>query len=322
MYSTYILFGTQPSTQSNMTFISKRLQVFVSSTFTDLIEERQAAVEAILTAGHIPAGMELFTAGDQSQMDVIKQWIDESDVYLLIVGGRYGSVEPTSGKSYTQLEYEYALAKDKPLFACVINDAALEANVREHGTAIIEMDNTQKMKDFRSRVLTRTVRFWDDCKDIKITIGETLSHFSRREDLVGWVRTTDQANIPALADEVARLSKENAELRSRLEHDNKDVHDFAGLTFDGLRELLDEQEVLEPLLLDRRLLAQLEFWETDNLDQPQLAELSLFGLLTPMRNDAVGDTYYTLSDVGKRFLNLLVRDNALDAEQKDEPEPE
>ncbi|MGP8291979.1 DUF4062 domain-containing protein, partial [Vreelandella zhanjiangensis] len=108
-----------------MEFVRKRLQVFVSSTFTDLVEQRQAAVEAILTAGHIPAGMELFTAGDESQMDVIRQWIDESDIYLIIVGGRYGSVDPKTQKSYTQLEYEYAVESDKPIFACVINESAL-----------------------------------------------------------------------------------------------------------------------------------------------------------------------------------------------------
>lgn len=67
----------------------KKLQVFVSSTYTDLIQERQAAVQAILSAGHIPARMELFSAGDESQMTVIKRWIDESDVYLLILGSRY-----------------------------------------------------------------------------------------------------------------------------------------------------------------------------------------------------------------------------------------
>src|SRR5262245_57179350 len=78
----------------------KKLQVFVASTYKDLRVERQAAVEAILTAGHIPAGMELFTAGDESQMEVIKRWIEESDVFLLILGGRYGSLEPQSGKSY------------------------------------------------------------------------------------------------------------------------------------------------------------------------------------------------------------------------------
>ena len=117
-------------------FVKKRLQVFVSSTFNDLKNERQAAVEAILSAGHIPAGMELFTAGDESQMEVIKQWIDESDVYLLILGGRYGSVEPKTGKSYTQLEYEYALGLGKPLFACVVNEAALEESVKQYGTTL------------------------------------------------------------------------------------------------------------------------------------------------------------------------------------------
>jgi len=52
--------------------------------------------------------MELFAAGDQSQMEIIKRWIDESDVFLLILGGRYGSIDPTTKKSYIQLEYEYA----------------------------------------------------------------------------------------------------------------------------------------------------------------------------------------------------------------------
>jgi hypothetical protein len=40
----------------------KKLQVFISSIYTDLLEERQAAVQAVLTAGHIPAGMELSDA--------------------------------------------------------------------------------------------------------------------------------------------------------------------------------------------------------------------------------------------------------------------
>jgi hypothetical protein len=69
--------------------VSKRLQVFVSSTYEDLKPERQAAVEVILQAGHIPAGMELFAAGDKSQMDVIRRWIDDSDVFLLILGGEH-----------------------------------------------------------------------------------------------------------------------------------------------------------------------------------------------------------------------------------------
>src|SRR6185437_8513128 len=100
----------------------RKLQVFVSSTYTDLITERQAAVEAILKAGHIPAGMELFAAGDQSQLETIHRWIDESDIYMLILGARYGSVDATTALSYTELEYDYAVSTGKPIFAVVITE--------------------------------------------------------------------------------------------------------------------------------------------------------------------------------------------------------
>lgn len=130
----------------------KKLQVFVSSTYIDLKEERQAAVQAILTAGHIPAGMELFSAGDQSQMDVIRRWIDESDIFLLILGGRYGSIESESQKSYTHLEYEYALEKGKALFAVVITKEHLEEKVKKVGIEVIETKNSDKLENFRSFV--------------------------------------------------------------------------------------------------------------------------------------------------------------------------
>jgi hypothetical protein len=226
-----------------LALLRKRLQVFVSSTYSDLIQERQAAVEAILTAGHIPAGMELFTSGDESQMEVINQWIDESDVYLLILGGRYGSVESRTGKSYTQLEYEYALHEGKPLFACVITDAALENRVKTYGTRVIETVHTQKLRDFRTLVLTKMVRFWEDAKDIKIAIGETLSHFARRDELIGWVRANQEANMPALADETARLSKENAQLRSQIARGGSEdtIH---GLSFYELKAILEDKGLL------------------------------------------------------------------------------
>ena len=58
--------------------MDRKLQVFISSTYTDMLAERQAAVEAVLRAGHIPAGMELFAAGDESQLETIRRWIDDS----------------------------------------------------------------------------------------------------------------------------------------------------------------------------------------------------------------------------------------------------
>ena len=77
----------------------RKLQIFISSTYTDLIRERQVAVSAILENGHIPAGMELFAAGDEEQMQVIRRWIDNSDIFILLLGKRYGSIESKSKKS-------------------------------------------------------------------------------------------------------------------------------------------------------------------------------------------------------------------------------
>jgi hypothetical protein len=72
--------------------------------------------------GHIPAGMELFAAGDKSQMEVIRRWINESDIFMLILGARYGSIEPESGLSYIELEYDYAIERGKQFFAIILKD--------------------------------------------------------------------------------------------------------------------------------------------------------------------------------------------------------
>lgn len=275
-------------------FVRKRLQVFVSSTFLDLIPERQAAVEAILTAGHIPAGMELFTSGDESQMDAIKQWIDESDVYLLILGGRYGSIEPNSGKSYTELEYEYAVEKEKPLFVCVVNDEAQNARVKEHGVDFSENEEPKKLKAFRDVATSKLVKFWDDKKDIKITVGETLANFARREELIGWIRPTDHGDMATLAHEIARLSEENSRLRSHLGTSRGEL--LNGLTYHETWELLRAEDVLEFFVSNSQEWAE-GYVAEDVEDEESATKLQMVGLL-----DYSGGTY-KLNPQGRVFLN-------------------
>ncbi len=220
----------------------KKLQIFVSSTFTDLREERQSAVEAILSSGHIPAGMELFAASDESQMTVIRRWIDESDVYLLILGGRYGSIDKLTGKSYTHLEYEYALKKRKALFAVVMNSTALESKVKKKGTTIIEKDSPKEFKEFKELVQKNLVRYWDDKKDIKLAIHETISEFTYREELIGWVKGDSQVNTGFLAEEIAKLTKENSELREKITLISiKEDGTYATLSYAKLSTLLKQK---------------------------------------------------------------------------------
>ncbi|MDU0369565.1 DUF4062 domain-containing protein [Hymenobacter endophyticus] len=101
--------------------MDKRYQVFVSSTFADLQDERKKVQQAIMELDCIPAGMELFPAIDEEQFEFIKKIIDDSDYYLLIIGGRYGTLSET-GVSYTEMEYHYAISKGIKVIAFLHKD--------------------------------------------------------------------------------------------------------------------------------------------------------------------------------------------------------
>lgn len=76
-----------------------KYQFFVGSTYKDLVDERQVAINAIIETNNIVAGMEFFGAVGENQLEHIKQEIDQTDYYLLIIGGRYGSLTK-SGNDY------------------------------------------------------------------------------------------------------------------------------------------------------------------------------------------------------------------------------
>src|SRR4051812_16576479 len=102
--------------------MDKRYQVFVSSTYSDLIEERSEVMQALLELDCMPAGMELFPAANDSQWVWIKRVIDESDYYIVILGGRYGSVSKQTGLIYTGMEYRYAIECGKPVIGFLHED--------------------------------------------------------------------------------------------------------------------------------------------------------------------------------------------------------
>lgn len=227
--------------------MKKKYQIFVSSTYLDLRDERQSAVEAILKAGHIPAGMELFAAGNKSQMAVIKKWIDESDIYMLILGFRYGSLDDESKLSYTELEFDYAVSKNKPFFAVVMNEATREAKVKKEGTAILEGKNEDKLRAFREKVCNNHVcKFFGDNKDIQLSIHESIHQLIDEFHPIGWVRASsviDAAQVESektpLKEEIKRLQNEIVKLAQERDSSLK----FGVHTYGELVEVLASQDV-------------------------------------------------------------------------------
>ena len=64
----------------------------VRSTYTDFRDERRVVIQSLMEMDCIPAEMRLFLAADEQHWRFIKKMIDDCDYYVLIIGGRYGSV--------------------------------------------------------------------------------------------------------------------------------------------------------------------------------------------------------------------------------------
>src|SRR3954467_3122145 len=106
----------------------KKYQVFISSTYRDLIEERNDIAKCILEMDHIPSSMETFLSADEEQFTYIKRIIDQCDYYILLIAGKYGTISD-DGLSYTEKEYDYAKDSGKVILGFInrdINKLSLE----------------------------------------------------------------------------------------------------------------------------------------------------------------------------------------------------
>jgi hypothetical protein len=177
--------------------------VFVSSTYEDLREERAVVISALLQMDCFPAGMELFPASDQDSWSLIKSVIEDSDYYLVIPGGRYGSVSESAGRGYTHLEYEYALSKGKPAMALV------HANPRSlPGEKIEQNDEGRRRFDgFRAELRQKNCRHWSNLSELTAGVFISLLHLKKTRPAVGWIRSTDSGD-EQLKDEVLSVRRE------------------------------------------------------------------------------------------------------------------
>jgi hypothetical protein len=184
--------------------MERRHQVFVSSTFSDLKSERAEIMQALLELDCFPAGMELFPATSATAWDLIKGVIDDSDYYCLVVGGRYGSVD-TAGIGYTEKEYDYALATNKPIMVFLHKaPGTIPAENTEKSD-----DGRKKLEAFRKKVEAgHHCKYWSSPEELGGQVSRSLVVLRRSFPSAGW--------IPGefAADEAIVL--ENANLKARI----------------------------------------------------------------------------------------------------------
>lgn len=189
----------------------KRFQVFVSSTYRDLAEERQKVAQVLQSMDCIPAGMELFPAIDEEQFDFIKRVIDDCDYYILIVAGRYGSVA-ADGLSYTEKEFDYAVGKGLRVIALIHeNPDALPEDKRESDEEL-----KARLRAFREKVGEgRLVKMWRTSEELPGAVAVSLQKTIKTYPAPGWIRDTG-ASPEKLLIEINNLRQEREQLLSEL----------------------------------------------------------------------------------------------------------
>lgn len=192
--------------------VSTKYQVFISSTYSDLLKERRRVLDILLMADCIPAGMENFVATDDEQFSVIKKVIDLCDYYILILGKRYGSVNEATGISYTEMEYNYAIDKGIPVLVFVLDDSV------EVDDDKIEKDDIKKGKlaEFKSRAMrNRLASVWKDQSDLMGKVAIAIIQAKNEIKRPGWHRGNDEEKERMLK-QIKFLQAENEDLRKQI----------------------------------------------------------------------------------------------------------
>lgn len=214
--------------------MDKRYQVFISSTYADLKEERKSVIQTVMELDCIPAGMELFPAADEEQFEFIKRIIDDCDYYLLIISGRYGSTTE-AGISYTEHEYDYAVSRGIKVIA-LLHENPDEIPL---GKSEKDPDLRERLQQFRDKVATdRLVKFWKAAEELPGLVSLSLSKTIKMFPAIGWIRANRVASEDILG-EINELRKQNTQLQAAINELSVEPH----ATVENLAGLDEEIEL-------------------------------------------------------------------------------
>ena len=201
---------------------NRKYQVFISSTYSDLVEERKKVLDVLLMADCIPVGMEAFVATDVEQFEVIKKDIDLCDYYILIIGQRYGSINPDTGISYTEMEYDYAIKNKIPVLVFVLDEQIVLPDDKKEN----EPDKVERLKAFREKALTnRLCSIWKNTDELVGKVAVSIMTAKETIERPGWQRGTD-FDEASLRRTIMKLQEENENLKVKLNDAIETVHSF------------------------------------------------------------------------------------------------
>lgn len=291
--------------------MEKKYQVFISSTYEDLKEERKNVTETLLMMDCIPAGMEAFCAADEEQFEYIKKVIDLCDYYVLIIGKRYGSISPITGKSYTEMEFDYAKSKGIPILVFpVYADVDKPSDGHE-----------KELSAFKKKAYGRKMgAYWRTPDGLGRAVAISLEKAIKKNDRPGWIRLNEGESLGSIASSL----HEDTEITDLPFRDEKIIIPYRDSVLTSWfsdssiettwGELFD---IIAPMLVERVTSSQVankilmfvtqenisEYVLLNNFEYRFLNRLVMSGYV--QKESMRSKTYYTLTDSGIKLVDKL-----------------
>jgi tetratricopeptide (TPR) repeat protein len=157
--------------------VKRRIDVMPSSTTKDLPEHRKNVIDAIIRVGWHPLTME-YEVGkpDEEAISYSLRLVDESEVYILILGTRYGYIPKEKNPkqiSITQMEYEAALKRPSLKRLYFVMDLDKHPIMAGH----LDKDESAvaKMNAFREHITTNhVVSFFSSVAELRSLVIQAL----------------------------------------------------------------------------------------------------------------------------------------------------
>ena len=292
---------------------SKKYQIFVSSTFEDLKEERNKVFEAIYSLHHIPSGMEYFNSADDSSWKLIQKLIAESDYYIIIIGHRYGTLD-SKGISFTEKEYKYAKSKKIPILSFI-----RDRNYPVPPPFIDSGENKEKLDKFIELVKRKQCAFWLDKSDLATKVLSSLNEAFKSHERPGWVRGIDS------------LVKLTDNIKEQISEDISNVNIDKQIAYELIKNnIINLKEILKSSVYDNKdismddignVIMSVNDYTYEKINKDKLTALLKPAMVHSFIGDVLNDIptfqsftkeYILLSDNLKTVLGLLkYKDNIL-----------
>ena len=181
-------------------------KIYISSTYKDLIDEREAAAKAVRRLGHQAIAMEDYVASDERPVNKCLADVRACQAYVGIIAWRYGSIPTGYDKSITHLEYEEAGKCRIPRLIFVLDEAAPWPHDKTH------RDDDAKIKAFREHLLNEHhVGLFSNRNELDAFVTAAVSHQLETEH-------RPKPEIPRLLPYMSDRSEQEIELGQALKY--------------------------------------------------------------------------------------------------------